>query len=144
VAWHTALLRPDVVRRVAALSVPHNRRGPVPTLTAPRKRFGETYYQLYFQRAGVEAEFEADLDRTFRRILYGISGDNPNIRELLVSTRSTARRERTAPLTPPTSARPGSVPSAIHLLCEQPLWMHSVYRANKRRVNAVPDHAANV
>lgn len=84
VAWHTALLRPDVVRGVAALSVPHSRRGPAPTLTTLRERFGETYYQLYFQRPGVEAEFEADLNRTFRRILYGISGDNPSIRELLV------------------------------------------------------------
>ncbi|MBO0849674.1 MAG: alpha/beta hydrolase [Pseudonocardia sp.] len=84
VAWHAALLRPDVVRGVVGLSVPHVPRGPVPTLTALRTRFGESFYQLYFQRPGVEAEFEADLDRTFRRLLYGISGDVPRPRELLV------------------------------------------------------------
>jgi pimeloyl-ACP methyl ester carboxylesterase len=84
VAWHAALLRPDVVRGVAGLSVPHIPRSPVPTLTALRDRFGESFYQLYFQRQGVEAEFEADLDRTFRALLYGISGDVPHPRELLV------------------------------------------------------------
>jgi pimeloyl-ACP methyl ester carboxylesterase len=84
VAWHAALLRPDVVRGVAGLSVPHIPRGPVPALTALRQRFGERSYQLYFQRPGVEAEFEADLDQAFRRLLYGISGDGPSGQELLV------------------------------------------------------------
>lgn len=77
VAWHTALLRPDLVRGVAGLSVPITPRGPVPTLTAARRRFGDGFYQLYFQRAGVERDFETDLPATFRRILYGISGDSP-------------------------------------------------------------------
>ncbi|WP_028923362.1 alpha/beta fold hydrolase [Pseudonocardia acaciae] len=84
VAWHAALLRPDVVRGVAGLSVPHIPRSPVRPLTALRERFGERFYQLYFQRPGVEAEFEADLDRTFRTLLYGISGDGRGGRDMLV------------------------------------------------------------
>ncbi|WP_028937229.1 alpha/beta fold hydrolase [Pseudonocardia spinosispora] len=84
VAWHTALLRPDVVRAVAGLSVPFVGSTPVPPLQAARHRYGDTFYQLYFQNAGVEKDFETDLDTTFRRILYGISGDNPEIRPLLV------------------------------------------------------------
>ncbi|GAA5157135.1 alpha/beta hydrolase [Pseudonocardia eucalypti] len=76
VAWHTALLRPDLVRGIAALSVPHIRRGPTPTVAALRERFGEDYYQVYFQRPGVEAEFEADLTRTFRLLLTGLAGEN--------------------------------------------------------------------
>jgi len=84
VAWHTALLRPDKVRGVAGLSVPPNRRGNSPTLAALRARFGPDYYQLYFQRPGIEAEFEADLDRTFRRLLVGVSGDSGQVRQLTV------------------------------------------------------------
>ncbi|GAA1707851.1 alpha/beta hydrolase [Fodinicola feengrottensis] len=85
VAWHTALLRPDVVRGVAALSVPYSKRSPTPTLTGLRSRFGDNFYQLYFQQPGVaEAGFEADLDRAFRRSLVGLSGDSPHIRPLVV------------------------------------------------------------
>ncbi|MDT7696836.1 MAG: hypothetical protein QOD96_437 [Pseudonocardiales bacterium] len=84
VAWHTALLRPDLVRGVAGLSVPFTARTPVPTLTAARGRFGDTYYQLYFQQPGVEKDFESDLTESFRRVLFGISGDNPEVRRLVV------------------------------------------------------------
>src|ERR1700742_4651277 len=58
VAWHTALLRPDLVRGVAGLSVPFVGRAPVPTLTAARHRFGQGYYQIYLQQPGVEKDFE--------------------------------------------------------------------------------------
>jgi pimeloyl-ACP methyl ester carboxylesterase len=84
VAWHTALLRPDLVRGVSGLSVPFSARTPVPTLTAARRRFGDTFYQLYFQRPGVEKDFESDLTNSFRRLLFGLSGDNPEVRGLLV------------------------------------------------------------
>ncbi|MEV6977125.1 alpha/beta hydrolase [Kitasatospora sp. NPDC093806] len=78
VAWTTATLRPDLVRGVAGLSVP-----PVPTLGLPplaqaRERFGEGFYQIYFQRPGVaDAELARDPHATFRRILYSGSGDRP-------------------------------------------------------------------
>ena len=84
VAWHTALLRPDKVRGVAGLSVPPSRRSDIPPLSALRARYGPDYYQLHFQTPGVEAEFEADLDKTFRRLLYGISGDHSEITKLQV------------------------------------------------------------
>jgi pimeloyl-ACP methyl ester carboxylesterase len=84
VAWHTALLRPDLVRAVAGLSVPPSRRSPVPTLQGLRARFGPDFYQLYFQQPGVEKDFEADPASTFRRSLVGLSGDAPEIRPLVV------------------------------------------------------------
>ncbi|GAA1410259.1 alpha/beta hydrolase [Kitasatospora putterlickiae] len=76
VAWTTATLRPDLVRGVAGLSVP-----PLPTLGPPplaeaRERFGEGFYQLYFQRPGVaDAELARDPHATFRRMLFSGSGD---------------------------------------------------------------------
>jgi pimeloyl-ACP methyl ester carboxylesterase len=75
VAWHTALLRPDLVRGVVGMSVPWRRRSPKPPLVASRQVFGNDFYQLYFQNPGVERDFEADLDRTFRRVLYGLGGE---------------------------------------------------------------------
>ncbi|MEQ0558138.1 alpha/beta hydrolase [Amycolatopsis sp. NEAU-NG30] len=75
VAWHTALLRPDLVRGVAGISVPPSLRAPAPPLSLLRQHFGEGFYQLYFQRPGVaEAEFGADLPTTFRKLLGGSAG----------------------------------------------------------------------
>ena len=72
VAWHTALLRPDLVRGVAGISVPPSPRSPVAPLGLLRERLGEGFYQLYFQRPGVaEAELEADVRTTFRKVLGG-------------------------------------------------------------------------
>jgi pimeloyl-ACP methyl ester carboxylesterase len=84
VAWHTALLRPDLVRGVVGLSVPFLGRSAQPTLAALRERFGPRFYQLHFQRPGVEAEFEADPAETFRTVLFDISGDAPRPGSLLV------------------------------------------------------------
>ncbi|GHG49225.1 alpha/beta fold hydrolase [Streptomyces griseocarneus] len=78
VAWTTALLRPDVVRGVAGLSVPHIPRGPVPPLVALRKVLGDGFYQNYFQEPGLaDGELAQDPTGTFRRILYSASGDSP-------------------------------------------------------------------
>ncbi|MEO6090125.1 MAG: alpha/beta hydrolase [Umezawaea sp.] len=75
VAWHTALLRPDLVRGVAGLSVPPGLRLPLPPLSLLRERFGEGFYQIYFQQPGVaEAELGADLHTTFRKLLGGAAG----------------------------------------------------------------------
>ncbi|CAN3978773.1 alpha/beta fold hydrolase [Kitasatospora purpeofusca] len=79
VAWSTAALRPDLVRGVAGLSVP-----PLPTLGLPplaqaRERFGEGFYQIYFQRPGVaDAELGRDLHSTFRRMLSSGAGARPD------------------------------------------------------------------
>ncbi|WP_030020148.1 alpha/beta fold hydrolase [Streptomyces monomycini] len=78
VAWQSALLRPDVVRAVAGLSILPMPRGPVPPLRSTREKTGGRFYWNYFEEPGVaEAEFGKDLDRTFRRLLYGASGDRP-------------------------------------------------------------------
>jgi pimeloyl-ACP methyl ester carboxylesterase len=79
VAWHTALLRPDVVRGVAGLSVPPQMRGSEPPLPRWRKQYDGRFYWTYFETPGVaEAEFAArDVRASLRRFLYGASGDNP-------------------------------------------------------------------
>ncbi|HLJ63510.1 MAG TPA: alpha/beta hydrolase [Stellaceae bacterium] len=78
VAWSAALLRPDLFRKVAAMSVPHRRRAPARPLEILRKAGLHTYYWIYFQEPGVaEAEFERDVAATMRRILYTGSGDAP-------------------------------------------------------------------
>src|SRR3954465_6816301 len=72
VAWHTALLRPDRVAGVAGLSVPFTPRLPGSPVGAGREAFGDRFYQVYFQEPGVaEAEFEADVAETMRRLLIG-------------------------------------------------------------------------
>jgi pimeloyl-ACP methyl ester carboxylesterase len=78
VAWHTALMRPDLLRGVAALSVPYRPRGRSRPLEVLRHWLGDSFYMLYFQRPGAaEAELARDLPDTFRRLLYAASGDAP-------------------------------------------------------------------
>ena len=76
VAWHTALLRPDVIRGVVGLSVPPPLRTPEPPLGLAEKKFGKDFYQLYFQRPGVaDAEFAVDIKDTILRFFFAASGD---------------------------------------------------------------------
>ncbi|KDN78063.1 epoxide hydrolase [Streptomyces olindensis] len=78
VAWQTALLRPDVVRGVVGLSVSPWLRGDVPPLKTMRELHGGEFYWNYYEQPGVaEAELSADTRSTLRRILYHMSGDNP-------------------------------------------------------------------
>ncbi|MFJ8436294.1 alpha/beta fold hydrolase [Kitasatospora sp. NPDC094019] len=78
VAWSTAALRPDLVRGVAGLSVPPLATLGLPPLAQARERFGEGFYQIYFQRPGVaDAELGRDLHSTFRRMLSGGGGARP-------------------------------------------------------------------
>lgn len=72
VAWSSALLRPDLFRAVVAMSVPYRVRPPVAPMKALRDAGTTNFYQLYFQTPGVaEAEFEKDVDRSVRTLLYG-------------------------------------------------------------------------
>ncbi|MFC8672929.1 alpha/beta fold hydrolase [Streptomyces griseorubiginosus] len=78
VAWHTALLRPDVVRGVAGLSVPPPFRGDRPPLQVMRERFDGHFYWNWFEEPGpADAEFGKDPRAALRRLLYGASGDAP-------------------------------------------------------------------
>jgi pimeloyl-ACP methyl ester carboxylesterase len=72
VAWTSALLRPDIFRAVVAMSVPYRARSPIAPLKALRDAGTTNFYWQYFQTPGVaEAEFERDVDRTMRTLLYG-------------------------------------------------------------------------
>jgi len=82
IVWNSALIRPDRVRAVAALSVPYSGvpqrslREIYEQVFTSRGRF---FYQHYFQDVGVaEAELEADPRATIRRFYYAISGDAPD------------------------------------------------------------------
>jgi pimeloyl-ACP methyl ester carboxylesterase len=76
VAWHCALLRPDVFRAVAGMSVPYIPRGDLDWLSALRQAGITRFYNQYFQEPGVaEAEFERDVRATLRRIYFTAGGE---------------------------------------------------------------------
>ena len=79
IVWNTALLHPEAVRAVAGLSVPYRPGGEVSGLDAVAQIYaGRFFYQLYFQQEGAaEAELEADVRTTLRKIYYTLSGDAP-------------------------------------------------------------------
>ena len=81
VAWHCALLRPDIFYALGLLSVPYLPRipGNMRATEAMSRMAGEQeFYQLYFQEPGkAEAEFEADVRKSMLAFLYSASGDPP-------------------------------------------------------------------
>jgi pimeloyl-ACP methyl ester carboxylesterase len=77
VAWHCALMRPDVFPAVAAMSVPHRRRGSLPPLETLRKAGKADYYWLYFQEQAAEEEFARDAEFTLRRLFHIGFGEMP-------------------------------------------------------------------
>ena len=81
VAWHCALLRPDLFRAIVLLSVSYVSRSwkdPRPTEVMKRMAGDQEFYQLYFQEPGkAEADLEADVRKTMRMLLYSNSGDPP-------------------------------------------------------------------
>lgn len=85
ICWNTAALYPDRVSAIAALSVPYGRRGAVSNIDLWRQLYaGKFFYQLYFQAVGVaEAELEADVRTSLRKIYYSISGDAPSLESWL-------------------------------------------------------------
>jgi pimeloyl-ACP methyl ester carboxylesterase len=78
-AWNVALLHPDRVSAVVALSVPYGGRSKAPPLATLKRRLGDMFfYMLYFQEPGVaEAELEADIRESLRVFYYCWSGDAP-------------------------------------------------------------------
>jgi pimeloyl-ACP methyl ester carboxylesterase len=79
IAWTSAMLRPDVFRAVAGLSVPFNPPGDVRPSDAFRIMAGaEEFYIEYFQQPGrAEAEIEADVRQWLLGFTYTASGDAP-------------------------------------------------------------------
>ncbi len=85
ICWNTATLHGDRVSAVAGLSVPHSRRGPGSVIELWRQIYQDKFfYQLYFQAEGVaEAELEADVGTSLRKIYYALSGDAPSLGDWL-------------------------------------------------------------
>jgi hypothetical protein len=55
-------------------------RGPVPPLVATRERFGQDFYQNYFQQPGVaDGEVSKDVAATFRKTLASIPATQPSM-----------------------------------------------------------------
>lgn len=78
VAWHLALMRPDRIEAVAAMSVPYVPRGSQSLTRKLRDVGADDYYILYFQEPGVaERELERDVRRTMADVLYSCSGSLP-------------------------------------------------------------------
>lgn len=81
VAWHCALLRPDIFHAISLLSVPYRPRtwSDIQPTQAMKLMAGEQeFYQLRFQEPGkAEAELEFDVRTSIRTILYTASGDPP-------------------------------------------------------------------
>jgi pimeloyl-ACP methyl ester carboxylesterase len=81
VAWHCALLRPDVFYAVGLLSVPYVQRSwndIRPTEAMKRLAGDNQFYQQYFQVPGeAERDLEANVRRTIRCFLYSGSGEPP-------------------------------------------------------------------
>lgn len=79
IAWNSALLRPDMFRALALLSVPYSPRSRFKPSDQFRLLGGEEeFYIEYFQELGrAEAEIEADLARWLLGFYYSASGDAP-------------------------------------------------------------------
>jgi pimeloyl-ACP methyl ester carboxylesterase len=81
IVWNTAWADPQRFTAVCGMSIPHMGHGSAPMIDVARKMFTENglfFYMVYFQDEGVaEAEFEADVRDTIRRIYFSWSGDAP-------------------------------------------------------------------
>ncbi len=84
VAWHCALLRPDMFRAVAGLSVPFTprraERAPLPVFRAMSRAMGKDFYMLRFQEPDAAAELEADVARALGGAFWGYDGATPDDR----------------------------------------------------------------
>jgi len=79
IVYNTALLYPELVSAVAGLSVPYRPGTEVSMLSLWKQLYPERFfYMLYFQQEGiVEAELEADIPTSLRKIYYACSGNAP-------------------------------------------------------------------
>tara|TARA_Y100000780_G_scaffold214240_1_gene215770 strand:- start:570 stop:1538 length:969 start_codon:yes stop_codon:yes gene_type:complete len=78
VAWHLALLEPARVKVVCGMSVPFGGRPRQPAINMMREAYkGKFHYILYFQTPGLaEAELAADIPRTMRLMMHGLSSQD--------------------------------------------------------------------
>ncbi|KQY84995.1 alpha/beta fold hydrolase [Brevundimonas sp. Root1423] len=86
VAWHCALMRPDMFRAVFGLSVPFQPRRPkgppTPAMAAISKRLGlGDLYISRFQATDAHAVFDADPATALRKMFYAYDGATPDGRQ---------------------------------------------------------------
>lgn len=86
IAWHCALLRPDLFRAVFGLSVPFQPRRakgpPTPAMAALSKRLGRgTLYMSQFQAPDAHTIFEIDVATALRKGFYAYDGATPDDRQ---------------------------------------------------------------
>ncbi len=83
VVWNMALHHPDRVHAVAGVNTPFSPHPPVDPQAAMEADPGRFDYQLYFQDVGkAEAEFEADVERSFK-LMFRSSRPEDAIHDLL-------------------------------------------------------------
>ena len=77
VAWHLALLEPVRITTLCCMSVPYAGRPKVPPIHKMRELFADRFhYIVYFQEVGpAERELEADIARTLRLVMHGLSSN---------------------------------------------------------------------
>tara|TARA_R110002012_G_scaffold42735_1_gene116141 strand:+ start:2217 stop:3188 length:972 start_codon:yes stop_codon:yes gene_type:complete len=75
IAWHLALLEPARVKAVCGMSVPFGGRPRQPAINMMREAYKDRFhYIVYFQQPGLaEAEMAADIPRTMRLMMHGLS-----------------------------------------------------------------------
>lgn len=76
IVWNTSLLHEDLIGAVAGLSVPYIPASAAPAFSLHDIYAGRFFYQTYFQTEGVaEAELEADVRLSLRKIYYALGGE---------------------------------------------------------------------
>ncbi len=82
IAWHCALLRPDIFHAVAGLSVPFTprraNRPPIATFKAIAKAMGKDFYMLRLQAPDAAHEFDADPAEALKRVFWSYDGATPD------------------------------------------------------------------
>jgi pimeloyl-ACP methyl ester carboxylesterase len=79
IVWTTAVLYPGMITAVAGLSVPYIPVSNVPFSELAKEIYADRFfYQTYFQPEGIaEAELEADIPASLRKIYFSLSGEAP-------------------------------------------------------------------
>jgi pimeloyl-ACP methyl ester carboxylesterase len=79
IVWTTAVLYPGTITAVAGLSVPYTPVSDVPFIDLAKRIYADRFfYQTYFQPEGIaEAELEADIPASLRKIYFTASGEAP-------------------------------------------------------------------
>ena len=97
IVWNSALLRPDLFRGVAGISVPYSPRSSTRPSAAFRAMGGDDeFYIEYFQEPGrAEAEIESDVASWLLGFLIGASADaDPSARPLSHISKGERMRDR--------------------------------------------------